>query len=49
MVLSNDSVNPAYRHRVVRCSVVAASAVLGHFFKGCALTSQEFSHSSGGR
>ena len=33
MVLSNDSVNLAYRHLVVQCSAIAASAVPGQFFQ----------------
>jgi dihydroorotate dehydrogenase electron transfer subunit len=32
-VLSNDSVNLEYRHLVVRCGAVAASAVPGQFFQ----------------
>ena len=32
-VLSNDSVNLEYRHLVVRCSAVSASAVPGQFFQ----------------
>jgi dihydroorotate dehydrogenase electron transfer subunit len=32
-VLSNDSVNPEYRHLVVRCGAVAARAVPGQFFQ----------------
>jgi dihydroorotate dehydrogenase electron transfer subunit len=32
-VLANDSVNLEYRHLVVRCSAVSASAVPGQFFQ----------------
>jgi dihydroorotate dehydrogenase electron transfer subunit len=32
-VLSNDSVNPEYRHLVVRCGAIAAGAVAGQFFQ----------------
>ena len=32
-VLSNDSVNSEYRHLVVRCGAIAASAVAGQFFQ----------------
>jgi dihydroorotate dehydrogenase electron transfer subunit len=33
MVLSNDSVNLAYRHLAVQCSAIAASAVRGQFLQ----------------
>ena len=33
VVLSNDSVNLEYRHLVVRCGPVSASAVPGQFFQ----------------
>src|SRR5258707_7619091 len=33
VVLSNDSVNLEYRHLVVRCGAVSASAVPGQFFQ----------------
>ena len=32
-VIANDAVNLEYRHLVVRCSAVAASAVPGQFFQ----------------
>jgi dihydroorotate dehydrogenase electron transfer subunit len=32
-VLSNDGVNPEYRHLVVRCGAVAANALPGQFFQ----------------
>jgi dihydroorotate dehydrogenase electron transfer subunit len=32
-VLSNDSINPEYRHLVVRCGAVSAGAVAGQFFQ----------------